>query len=68
MGADQHTKTYVERRIGDRKTKRKIMRCLKTYIARETYKLLPFENLARKTRGGPWPHFPLTPTHGLPSL
>ncbi len=41
MGAHPRTKTYVERRIGDGKTKREIMRCLKTYIARETHKLLP---------------------------
>ncbi len=45
MGAHPRTKTYVERRLTDGKTKREIMRCLKTYIARETYKLLP-ERLA----------------------
>ncbi len=46
MGADQRTRTYVARRLGDRKNKQEIMRCLNTYIARETYKLLPFEDLA----------------------
>ena len=46
MGADPRTKTYVDRRLTQGKTKREIMRCLKTYIARETYKLLPVEELA----------------------
>ncbi len=45
MGADERTRRYVDRRLAEGKTKREIMRCLKTYIARETYKLLPFEKL-----------------------
>ncbi len=46
MSADQRTRTHAARRIGDRKTKREIMRCPKTYTARESCKLLPFEDLA----------------------
>ncbi len=61
MGAHPRTKTYVARRSTEGKTKREIMRYLNTYIARETYKLLP-ERLTRKIRGGAWPHFRLTPT------
>ncbi|MFM7733270.1 MAG: IS110 family transposase [Cyanobium sp.] len=34
------TKEYVERRTGEGKTKREIMRCLKRYIAREIFRLL----------------------------
>ncbi len=41
LGAHPRTKTYVARRSTEGKTKREIMRCLTTYIAREPYKLLP---------------------------
>jgi transposase len=37
----QPTRTYVERRLKEGKTKREIIRCLKRYIARELYKALP---------------------------
>jgi transposase len=41
MGAHDDTLAYVERRLTEGKTKREIMRCLKRYIAREVYQLLP---------------------------
>ncbi len=34
------TKAYIARRTAEGKTKTEIMRCLKRYIARETYPLL----------------------------
>jgi hypothetical protein len=40
MHCHQPTKDYVARRTQDGKTKTEIMRCLKRYIARETYPLL----------------------------
>jgi transposase len=43
MGNDPATKAYVERRTKEGKTKSEIMRCLKRYVARETYDLLPRE-------------------------
>jgi transposase len=45
MGNDPATKAYVERRTKDGKTKSEIMRCLKRYVARETFTLLPREAL-----------------------
>jgi transposase len=45
MGNDPTTKAYVERRTKDGKTKSEIMRCLKRYVARETFTLLPREAL-----------------------
>jgi transposase len=41
MGTDPRTKAYVERRIKEGKNKSEIIRCLKRYVARETYDLLP---------------------------
>jgi transposase len=43
MGTDPATKAYVERRTKEGKSKAEIMRCLKRYVARETYDLLPRE-------------------------
>lgn len=40
MRTDQRTRDYVERRLAEGKTKREIMRCLKRYVARETYRAL----------------------------
>jgi transposase len=41
MSSDPATKTYVDRRQAEGKTKREIIRCLKRYIAREIYNALP---------------------------
>jgi transposase len=41
MGHDSRTRVYVERRTEEGLTKREIMRVLKRYVARETYRLLP---------------------------
>jgi transposase len=41
MGSDSRTRVYVERRTEEGLTKREIMRVLKRYVARETYRLLP---------------------------
>lgn len=41
MHCHQPTKNYVSRRIAEGKTKTEILRCLKRYIAREAYPLLP---------------------------
>jgi transposase len=43
MGTDPTTKAYVERRTKEGKSKAEIIRCLKRYVARETYDLLPRE-------------------------
>jgi transposase len=40
MRLDQRTKDYVTRRLAEGKSKREIMRCLKRYVARETYRAL----------------------------
>ena len=40
MDCHQPTKDYVARRIAEGRTKKEILRCLKRYIARETYSLL----------------------------
>jgi transposase len=40
MRCHQPTKDYVARRTAEGKTKTEIMRCLKRYIARETFTLL----------------------------
>jgi transposase len=45
MANDPTTKAYVERRTKDGKTKSEIIRCLKRYVARETFDLLPREAL-----------------------
>jgi transposase len=41
MRCHQPTKDYVARRIAEGKTQTEIMRCLKRYIAREAFTLLP---------------------------
>jgi hypothetical protein len=41
MHCHQPTKDYVTRRTAEGRTKKEILRCLKSYIARETYALLP---------------------------
>lgn len=41
MNSDPRTKAYVERRIKEGLSKTEIIRCLKRYVARETYDLLP---------------------------
>jgi hypothetical protein len=40
MRCHQPTKDYVTRRTTEGKTKTEIMRCLKRYIARETFAVL----------------------------
>ena len=37
---DPATKTYIERRTAEGKTKREIRRCLKRYVARQTFRIL----------------------------
>ena len=41
MSSDPRTRTYVERRLAEGKSKPEIIRMLKRYIARETYRVLP---------------------------
>ena len=41
MSNDTETKKYVKRRFEEGLSKREIMRCLKRYVARETFKYLP---------------------------
>ena len=41
MSRDERTRTYVVRRRGEGKNTAEIMRCLKRYVARETFKHLP---------------------------
>ncbi len=41
MKADARTRDYVERRLGEGRSKPEIIRMLKRYIAREVYPLLP---------------------------
>jgi transposase len=40
MSRDKRTRSYVERRTKEGKTKKEIIRCLKRYIAREVYRIL----------------------------
>jgi transposase len=40
MRRDRRTKEYVGRRTAEGKSKREIIRCLKRYVARETYRVL----------------------------
>jgi transposase len=40
MSSEPRTRAYVQRRLGEGKTKMEIMRCLKRYVAREVYPLL----------------------------
>jgi len=41
MGTHQPTRDYVQRRTAEGLSKREIMRCLKRYVAREVFELLP---------------------------
>ena len=41
MGSDDRTRDYVERRLGEGRSKAEIIRMLKRYIAREVYRQLP---------------------------
>ncbi len=41
MSSDARTRTYVERRLAEGKSKTEIIRILKRYIAREVYRYLP---------------------------
>jgi transposase len=41
MAADERTRAYVERRLEEGKSKPEIMRILKRYVARETFRHLP---------------------------
>lgn len=43
MVSDPDSRAYVERRTKEGRSKREIMRCLKPYVARELYPLLPVE-------------------------
>ena len=45
MASDPRTKAYVERRTKEGLSKTEIIRCLKRYVARETFDLLPRELL-----------------------
>jgi hypothetical protein len=46
MSTDPRTKAYVERHTKEGLSKTEIIRCLKRYVARETYSLLPRELLS----------------------
>ena len=46
MGTHQPTRDYVERRTKEGLSKREIMRCLKRYVAREVFDLLPKRSIA----------------------
>jgi len=46
MATDPRTKAYVERRTNEGLNTAEIIRCLKRYVARETFDLLPHELLA----------------------
>jgi hypothetical protein len=41
MSSDDETRTYVRRRRAEGLSTREIMRCLKRYVARQTFKHLP---------------------------
>lgn len=40
LRVDERSKAYVERKVGEGKTRRAAMRCLKTFAAREIYRVL----------------------------
>lgn len=46
MSSDPRTQAYVERRTKEGLSKKKIIRCLKRYMARELYRYLPQETTA----------------------
>ncbi len=41
LSGDERTKTYLDRRLAEGRTRKETIRCLKRYVAREIYKLLP---------------------------
>ena len=41
MSRDERTRTYVAKRTAEGKTKKEILRCLKRYVAREVFAVLP---------------------------
>jgi transposase len=45
MNSHPQTRAYVERRTEEGLSKTEIVRCLKRYVARETYALLPCDLL-----------------------
>ena len=45
LSCDADTRAYMQRRLAEGKTKREIIRCLKRYVAREVFNLLPREVL-----------------------
>ena len=49
MSRDERTPTYVAKRTAEGKTKKEAMRCLKRYIARETYHAVLLDAGARLT-------------------
>lgn len=48
---DERTQAYVARRAAEGKTKKEAMRCLKRYIARETYRAILLDAVARFAPG-----------------
>ncbi|GAA4576358.1 hypothetical protein GCM10023176_47580 [Micromonospora coerulea] len=55
MRCHQPTRDYVSRRTAEGKTKAEIMRCLKRYIARETFALLSVLGADRAHQEDRWP-------------
>ena len=51
MSTDPNTRAYVERRTKEGKQKKFIIRCLKRYVARELFQLLPRQEQLLTTRG-----------------
>jgi hypothetical protein len=45
MVYDPRTTEYIDRRMSEGKTKKEAVRCLKRYVAREVYGLLPHDKL-----------------------
>jgi transposase len=41
MSSDARTRRYVQRRVDEGLSKREVIRILKRYVARETYRHLP---------------------------
>jgi transposase len=46
LSFDAETRAYLERRVSEGKTKKEAIRCLKRYVAREVFALLPRAQLA----------------------
>ena len=53
MSREKRTRSYVDRRTKEGKTKKEIIRCLKRYIAREVYRILAFPSLNEPQISGP---------------